>query len=469
MKTYLIYSVLLLLTLNFPAAQASSGLKERLERILKPYGAKAAFSLRDFEGNEVLALRGSENYAPASVAKTISTACSLWKLGPHYQFETIWGYRGKIVGTTLEGDLVVRGTGDPSIVTEHVMDMISRLRSLYGIETLQGQIIFDVSHLGVKQMNIGEGFEGDEGRSFATQITPLPFNQNSFSFWAAPQLSSNKGTRISLWPSDVLDLKIDNDVKRGSRTSVSVQYNPGKKQARLQGSVGGDGDLRGVYRAVPDTYDYYFKLIERTWLNAGGKWKNPKYKVETNSVEMKNLWTHTSKPLSQILMDVNKFSLNLAAELVLLRAGAEEFGWPMSQAKSQNFINKCLKNFNIQDGIKLTNASGLSRESRIQVSALTDFLWQFNAHPYAPEYLSSLSLLGADGTTKKRLQEYQGRGRLKTGTLRDTHTIAGFLYDEKHRPYTFALFFNDVRMGDGSLKDTEDQIIETLFKSDFQF
>ena len=121
------------------------------------------------------------------------------------------------------------------------------------------------------------------------------------------------------------------------------------------------------------------------------------------------------------------------------------------------------------EDISLMNASGLARDSKIKTSALSQFLYKYHESQFSSEYLASLSILGVDGTAKARLNQFAGRGRVKTGTLRDVRSIAGYIYDEKHRPYSFAMFFNDVSMGDPKIKATEDEILEKIFRKNFKF
>ncbi|MEQ1877654.1 MAG: D-alanyl-D-alanine carboxypeptidase/D-alanyl-D-alanine-endopeptidase [Bdellovibrionia bacterium] len=454
-------------TLIFFAAGASGdGLDADVKTLLKSYGNKVSFSLREPGGGEVFNVNGSAPFAPASVAKLVSTGCSLWTLEPQYQFETVFGYRGKVDGETLKGDLVISGTGDPSLVVEDLREIIEKIRHLHNIKTIQGDLVFDVSYLGSKGLEIAAGFEGDAGRSFTALLTATPMNQNSFSFWVAPDQVTGKTTRATTLPAGVLDIKVSNKSKIGGGDGISVAYDPASKSATISGSVEGDSEPKGLYRSVPDTYDYYQKLIQRLWKDAGGEWPKGSYKIETASVKSKVLWKHTSKTLSRILMDVNKLSLNFGAELIFLAAGAKKKGRPASYDKSMTMLSDCFSEFKVAPGtIVLNNASGLSRDTTVQTSALTKFLNDYQQSPFGSEYLSSLSLIGMDGTAKSRLQKFAGRGRVKTGTLRDVRSIAGYLYSKARKPYSFALVFNGVSMSDPKIKALEDRIVEKILEA----
>lgn len=333
--------IILLLLGQRTSFAADSDLSESFKKIL---GNKKniSMSLRDSEGVELFNCNGDLALAPASIAKTVSTSCSLEVLGPQFQFETKFGYTGKIEGDTLNGDLVIQGSGDPSLVIEDLHEVIEKLRYLYGIKKITGNLIFDVSYFGVKSLSMANGFEGDEGRSFAADLTPIIFNQNSFSIWVTPDPRDSKKTRAVSLPADVLNVDIANKSKIASLTEVSVSYSPNKLAATITGSMSKDAEAKGIYRSVDDTYDYAFKILQHLWLKSGGEWKNGQFKISSTKVASDLLWNHSSRPLAKILMDVNKYSLNLGAEMIFLAAGAEKYGRPSSYDKSLMLLRECL-------------------------------------------------------------------------------------------------------------------------------
>ena len=444
---------------------AYAKIEQEFKSLTQGLKGQVSFSLRDFHQNEVISVSSQKGLAPASVAKLVSTACSLVELGPQFQFETLYGFTGKVEKDTLKGNLLVRGSGDPSLVVEDLHESIEKIRFLHGIRRIEGKIIFDASYFGVQALEISnEGFEGDAGRSFTAPLTPTPINQNSFSAWL---VSDVRGARLpnrsALLPFRTSDLKLN---VGASKAGPSISYDPSRKVVSLSGSLPPGSDAKGFYRSVPDSYENHFRVFEKLWKESGGEWTKPSFQVETKTPSgVVSLWKHTSRPLSKILMDINKSSLNFGAEMVFLAAGVQKKGAPASFEKSKSMLSDCLKSFGVSEGsIVMNNASGLSREASIQTSALTHFLVSFAKHPFAPEYLSSLSLLGLDGTTKKRLQDNDGAGRarLKTGTLKDVHSIAGYVSTRNGTPLTMALFFNGIVPSDPRIKKIEDHVLESL-------
>jgi len=259
----------------------------------------------------------------------------------------------------------------------------------------------------------------------------------------------------------VLDLKIKNDTHVGESTAVSVSYDPNSPEARLSGSVETGGE-KAIYRSVSDPYDYYSRLFHQLWQQSGGEWIDSSPQLSLSPVSATLLHTHQSRPLARVLMEVNKLSLNLGAEQIFLAAGS--LGGSASYEKSQTLLQGCLKRWSLSDqDVHLTNASGLSREAKVKTSAMTQVLSKMREHFVAPEYLSSLSISGVDGTTKSRLADLTGQLRVKTGSIQNVRAIAGYYYPKTGGTYTFALILNGLKAADGQVKAAEDQFLRQAF------
>ena len=425
---------------------------------------RTSFSLRDSTGFEWVEINGKTPRAPASIAKIVSTGCALEKLGPQFQFHTYFGFTGSIDGDILKGSLVLRGEGDPSLTLEDIREVIAKIRSFYKIRVIQGPLIFDTSYLSSPSLEIGDGFGGDEGRSFATQITPFPLTQNSFAVWGTLNPRDPKSTSATIYPVDVLDLRVQNKSVIGQKTQIAVDYKMETPATiTLKGSVN-PMDPKGVYRAVPDPYVYYRLLLQKLWQESGGEWQDQSAKIETQPVKMNLLWDQPSKPLAKILMDVNKYSLNLGAELTLLAAAAGEVH-KTDYRRAMQLVSSCLQSHNLSDkDLRLTNASGLSREARFQASSLSSFLVEMSNSVYAPEFMSTFSIPGNDGTTKLRLSSLHSWARLKTGSIANVSSIAGYFWPRPGaKAMSFSLIMNEVSPADPKTKSTQDKVIASVF------
>lgn len=433
--------------------------------ILKSFKNSVGFSARDLDGKVIAEVNSNLALAPASVAKTVSSACSLSTLGASHQFETQFGYRGNIKAGVLNGDLVIKGEGDPSYVIEDLKENLERLFVVYGLKEIKGSLVFDTTYFEKPSLDISDDFEGDEGRSFRAPLTSTALDFNSFAVWAVPGFD---GPRVETLPKAAVGLKIESAVKSqsGTENSIAVDYRTRENKIVVSGQVGRSGEGKAIYRALEDPYASMAGVVARVWHDLGGVGLVKSYQISSKPVASEKIFAHRSKPLSRIIMDINKLSTNFGAEMILLGAGAEKFGAPATVEKSKAVLAECLKKYSISSTrITLENASGLSRKSTIEPGALTEFLAKISAEEFAPEYLSSLSVLGRDGTTKSRLKQFAGRARLKTGTIKNVRTIAGFVYPLKGSPKVFALFFNCSSCSDSAMLRAEDEVISNLIES----
>ncbi|MBN8554822.1 MAG: D-alanyl-D-alanine carboxypeptidase/D-alanyl-D-alanine-endopeptidase [Deltaproteobacteria bacterium] len=455
----------ILFPLAFYLTSAVSPLQQKIQKILKPYGSQVGFSVRDSQGVELAEVNGELAMSPASVAKLVSSACSLSSLGQNFQFETEFGMTGSLQNGVLDGDLVIRGAGDPSYVIEDLKENLERLAVVYGIKEIRGKLIFDTSFFEKPELLISDDFNGDQDRSFRAKLTPLALNFNSFSIWA---VADGNKSKVEILPKGVWDPKIINQVKVARDTSLSISIDFAEEKIRVSGTISSDGNPKVLYRALPDPYAAFARLFKRVWLEQGGIAKFPAkdFQISTSPVRYKKLFSHTSRSINRMFLDINKLSTNFGAEMILLTAGAKKFGAPATLQKSKKLLSSCLNDLKIsEEKIRLENASGLSRTSKIHASALSAFLTKVKNLEYAPEYLSSFSILGRDGTTKARLSSHAGRARLKTGTIQNVKSIAGYVFPSSLQPMSMVLFFNCPKCSQSDMLDAEDDILRLLLES----
>src|SRR5205807_5431365 len=112
-------SLLLALT---PALSRAIDLPREVVQALRVVGipqSSVSVVVADVEGGRPrLELNASEPRNPASVMKLVTTYAALELLGPAYRWKTEAYLDGTRQGETLEGNLVLRGYGDPKLTYE---------------------------------------------------------------------------------------------------------------------------------------------------------------------------------------------------------------------------------------------------------------------------------------------------------------------------------------------------------------
>ncbi len=434
---------------TLPARAADLPWVETLRKKLSPLGEKASLTIHSMNGEKLMDFNSGSPKTPASIAKVLSTACSLEVLRPEYQFATEFLSRGRIENGRLNRSLILKASGDPSFVIEDLREQVARLRSLYNIQTLDGPLEIDTSFLASARMPISEAFGGDEGRAFTAELTSLIFNYNAFSVWIASSPNENKAL-VEIFPNQAIPLKLDFHgvkIKAGGLNpgNSHVRYEPKKQQVIVSGSFDPAHLPKALYRSVPDPYAYFYETFAALWKQSGGEWKNPGLTLINNSRGAALLSRHESRSLSMLVRDVNKSSLNLSSEMILLAAAGHEFGLPATREKAMKVLKNCFKRHGVSSGdLKLENASGLSKNSTIKTAAFNQFLQSYLRSDTAPDFIASLPVSGQDGTLKSKFKRIAGRARMKTGTLKNVNSLAGLVFPERGPPLLFTFVLNGV-------------------------
>ncbi len=162
------------------------------------------------------------------------------------------------------------------------------------------------------------------------------------------------------------------------------------------------------------------------------------------------VYTLESKPLAEIVRDMNKNSNNFMAEMLQRALGAESFGLPASREKGARAISDFLRSCGVDPApLVLTDGSGLSRSNMLTASALVRVLVRMNEDPVlGGPFLDSLPISGTDGTLKRRMNgSAAGRVRAKTGHIDGVTTLAGYVEETREGPVAFAFLVNGADHG----------------------
>jgi len=105
------------------------------------------YVLVDIETSEELAsARPGDGFIPASTAKVPTMVAALGILGPEYRFTTALYATGELRNGRLDGDLILRGGGDPLLTVQDLSALVQRLHDI-GIGAVGGRFVYDESFL----------------------------------------------------------------------------------------------------------------------------------------------------------------------------------------------------------------------------------------------------------------------------------------------------------------------------------
>jgi D-alanyl-D-alanine carboxypeptidase/D-alanyl-D-alanine-endopeptidase (penicillin-binding protein 4) len=222
---------------------------------------------------------------------------------------------------------------------------------------------------------------------------------------------------------------------------------PGGAVITLEGAYAADCGTRYLELSALNDTQYAFYTFKKLWEMLGGKFTGS-LKVNPVPTTAILLETQLSAPLAELIRDINKWSNNLMARQLLLTLAAEKTMTPATAWQGERIVKESLASHGLVfPELVIENGSGLSRIERIS----TEHLGQLLVHAYRqstmPEFMASLPILGLDGTVKMRLNhtKAQGQAHLKTGSLNDVTTIAGYVLTANHQRYVVVMFVNGPR------------------------
>ncbi|AOY91655.1 D-alanyl-D-alanine carboxypeptidase/D-alanyl-D-alanine-endopeptidase [Cupriavidus sp. USMAA2-4] len=375
---------------------------------------------------------------PASTMKLVTTFAGLQLLGPGFRWQTsLYADNQPDNNGTINGNVYLRGHGDPKLVPEEMAKLIGTARTA-GATTINGDLVLDRSYFDGSLDN-GSTIDGESLRAYNVQPDALLYAFKTLSFTVAPD-PATQSVAVSVTPA-LAQLKLDNRLTLsrgkcrdgGSHADPVLSAQPdGTVLAAFNGSYSAECGEHVVNIAALSHNDFAWGGFVAEWQQAGGRFAHaPALRLGKVPPRAFLLARHYSAPLSDIVRDINKFSNNVMARQLFLTIGAEQDrSGPANTARSARVVQRWLHKQGLDmPDLVLDNGSGLSREERISAYDMARLLQQAVASDVGPALIDSLPILGVDGTLRRRLTRSNAAGNayLKTGTLQDVRALAGYV------------------------------------------
>jgi len=400
----------------------------------------AAFYVHEIGAERPLLAAGSARpMNPASSIKLVTTYAALELLGPAFQWVTEAYAAGPLSGGVLEGDLVLKGRGDPKLTLENFWLLLRNLRSR-GLREIRGDLVLDRTYFAAADYDPAR-FDEQPTRPYNTGPDALLVNFKAVQLTFVPDTEARL---VRILPEPALPqvqifnrLALVNGACGDWVNRLKVDAQGGSAATRLTFSgryAASCGERARSFSVLPHAH-YVLGLFRELWRELGGTFTGT-VRDGTVSADMRLLVALESPPLAQVVRDMNKFSNNVMARQIYLTLGAEGAGEPATPEKADRVIREWLagKGLDFPEMI-LENGSGLSRIERISARHLGELLLSSFRSPVMPEFMASLPLAAMDGTMKKRLADTDvaGQAHIKTGSLTGVRSIAGYLLDAQGR------------------------------------
>ena len=378
-------------------------------------------------------------YIPASNEKIITSVSALSLLGNDYRFKTEFYSGGGISNGVLYGGLYIKGYGDPTLAEPHLGYIVFQLKQR-GVKEIKGKFVVDDSYFG--QNKYAKGWK-EEWRDdfYSPAISALSFNYNIIELKVYASKSGNRPA-VKIEPAGSNIKLINQAVTSGKKGALRTTWQ-NDETIVLSGRI---RPKATVTLKIPVLNPSLFtgNVIKNAIEEAGIKVSGPVV-VDRVPRWANIIYTHFSDPLSSVLVEYNKNSVNIIGENLMKALGAQYKGVPGTWDKGTAVISEFLNEVGIKNGIKVVDGSGLSLLNRVSPETLTDVLsYAYEDKSISIDFLESLPVAGVDGTLKKRFRnsEVQGRVRAKTGYLKNVRALSGYIFTKKGDVLVFSILSN---------------------------
>ena len=437
-----------ILALLLPLAAAAARdlpepVRDALARAGVPPSAVAAVVAPVERGTPLVEHNAAQPMNPASVMKLVTSFAALDLLGPAFTFGTDFYANAQIPGGVLEGDLFIRGGGDPKLTADRLWLALHELRSR-GVREIRGDIVIDRSYFAPIIHDPGR-FDDDPRRAYNVGADAFLVNFHAVEFRFVPEAGA---VRVVAQP-DLPNVEIASRIRPvpGPCTWWRGDLQHDFIENGLVATVVFSGNYPVACGentwslSVFDSAGFSESVLRWIWSESGGKLTG---KVRAGGVPAtaRPLLHVESEPLANLVRDMNKYSNNVMARQIFLALSARQ-GPGEAQASAQ-VVRQWLASRRIDaPGFAIENGSGLSRGDRITAGTLVSLLQNAWATALMPEIAASMPVFATDGTLKSRRGAgATGQAHIKGGTLTGVQSVAGYVIDLSGNRWAVAMMIN---------------------------
>lgn len=377
--------------------------------------------------------------APASTIKVLTTIVALDELGPTHRWRTELLAARTAQGNVLRGPIYLRGGAEPNLGWHQLQGLLRELRA-QGIRHLRGDLVLDRSRFQPERPDAGVPPFDESPDAYYNVIPDTLLVQNNL--LSVRLQSDDKHVKVQLLtPMSGVRVRSELQLNDLPCSDWDEHWQIPLTRQESNGSV--HLTLRGQFPRhckvdastnVLDRNVFIGGLWRALWTELGGTWQG-KARDGITPHDTVLLVDRSSETLADIAKVVNKRSDNTMARILLLTLGAEHpqrsaFADDLAAGRAR--IEGWLRARSIDtNGAVLDNGSGLSRLERLSAAQLALTLRAAWHSPWYAEVAVGLPIVGVDGAMRRRLTDSPARltSRIKTGSLRDSATVAGYVRD----------------------------------------
>lgn len=452
-----------------------------------PYMRGASFSLvvKDVqEGRTVYSYDTDRLQSPASVLKTVATATALEILGEDYRYPTTLEYDGILENGTLEGNLYIKGSGDPSLGSSHFAPRQNKFLSTWiaalqkaGIKHITGSVISDESIFDTEGVSI-KWLREDMGNYYAPGSYGISIFDNMYKLSLQTGAAGTRPVLKGTEP-DIPFIRFKNYLKAApvSSDSAYIIGAPLDDVRYLYGVLPANREAYVLKGDIPDPALYLARYLtdqlQQKGIRVDGSPSCYRIEVEENrwkKGERKEIVTTYSPTLREIASICNHVSHNLYADALVKTVGLQYKPRRNEMISSFGRGVQVVKEYWEKKGLdvfplRMNDGSGLAPADKVSAGFMGELLvYMATESAVSDAFIASLPQAGIEGSVRNFLKgsKLQGKAHLKSGGITGVRSYAGYITKDG-KTYAVAVFSNNYSCSMSRMTGALEKLLLQLF------
>ncbi|HLD10329.1 MAG TPA: D-alanyl-D-alanine carboxypeptidase/D-alanyl-D-alanine-endopeptidase, partial [Methylophilaceae bacterium] len=314
MRILKLFLFFMLLWATAAHAQLPPAVSDELKKAGVPLDSVSVFVQRVDGPQAIIQHQTRQALNPASTMKLLTTYAGLDLLGPAYRWRTEVYTDGKLNNGVLEGNLILKGYGDPNLMAEDFWRLLNGLRQA-GVKDIRGDLVLDRSYFSAAITDAG-AFDGEPYRAYNAKPSALFVNLNSTSFRLTADMQ-----QVSIRPEpDLPEIKIINQLQMSTaqcgdwKSKLRYVITPQGNVATVMfaGEYAANCGEKYLDLSLFEDATYTYNLFRKIWLQLGGSLQG-NLRLASTPVNAVKLMQQDSLALADVIRRINKYSNNLMA------------------------------------------------------------------------------------------------------------------------------------------------------------
>lgn len=398
------------------------------------------FVINTTTGKTVTEVNTNIGVAPASCQKVITASTAFELLGHDYTYKTTLAYTGNIVNGILHGNIIIKGSGDPTLGSwrydktkeDNIISVFKNAISQAGITEIDGHVYADESMWDDEATPNGWVWQ-DIGNYYGAGARALNWRENQYDLYL--KSGKNIGDPVVIAgtkPSFVEGLNLKSKVtsgKKGSGDNNYIYMPLNDQYGYVRGTTPVNEDHFTISGAMPHPAMQLALTLEAALKNESMEKVATDYPTQNNLQQSKVFYTYTSPVLDSIIFHFLRRSINLYGES-LLKTMAYNFTQTGNTDSRVNVIQHFWKARGIEPyAINIVDGSGLSPSNRVTTQALVTVMEYARKQSWFPSFYDALPTISGI--------------KMKSGSINGVISYTGYIKGKNKNQYTFSFVINN--------------------------